>query len=313
MNGAGIGVVVSLFAAGTAWAQSPDDIKAKSSQVQEKAGEVSKACGGKLTATVDWKAFAPHFHDELSSTDLMNSCSKADGLQAAQCAIDGCEIVLNALAALCSNTYGDAGRGAVSRLTAVSCTYDKSTKRDVGLALDGTTVRVKYNGLAKDTGSAGDWLMRNLPAPVVPGIPPTSILERVKIEERNGELKEKVQAAMTACGTKIDVSMDWAAFVPHFHDASTDEICNKPDTAQATTCAESACGQAMEAIEGVCRDPAGKKMIASKVHAVRCTWDKSLPDRKLGVDLKAGVLTFRYDGRVRGVDEQATNFLRKVK
>jgi hypothetical protein len=304
-------VVVALLGAGTVWAQSADDIKAKSRELQEKAEEVSKTCGGKLTATADWKAFGPHLHDDLGSDDIMNSCSKAEGLQAAQCAINGCMVALNGLAALCSNTYGDAGRGAVSRLTAVSCTWDGATKRDAALALDGTTLRVKYNGLVKDTGS--DWLMNHLPAPVVPGIPATAVLERVKIEERNGELREKAQAAMTACGAKFDVAVDWAAFVPHFYDASTNEICNKPGAAQAATCAESACEQTMGAIEGICRDAAGKKMIASRVHAVRCTLDKTLPDRKLGVDLKAGVLTFRYDGRVVNVDEQATDFLRKVK
>lgn len=303
---------VALLAAGTLWAQSDDDIKAKTRQLQEKAAEVSKACGGKLTATADWKAFSPHFHDDLGSDDIMNSCSKAEGLQAAQCAIDGCEIVLHGLESLCSNTYGDAGKGAVARLTAVSCTYDKSTKRDPAMALDGTTLRVKYNGLVKDTQS--DWLMNHLPAPVAPGIPPTTVLEHVKIEERNGELKEKAEAAMKSCGAKLDVSVDWAAFVPHFYEASTNDVCNKPGTAQATACAASACGQAMEGVEGICRrDPAGKKMIASKVHVVRCTWDKSLPNHKLGADLKAGVLTFRYDGRVNNVDEQATEFLRKQK
>jgi hypothetical protein len=311
MRRARIAGFVALVGAGTVWAQTADDIKAKSAQVQDKAVEVSKACGGKLTATVDWKAFAPHFHDDLGSDDMMNSCSKATGLQAAQCAIDGCEIVINQLQTFCSNTYGEVGKGAVARLTAVSCTYDKSTKRDPALAIDGTTLRVKYNGLVKDT--QNDWLLNHLPAPTAPGIPPSTLMERVKIEERNRELQEKVQAAASACGIKLDATVDWAAFAPHFYDPSTDDVCNKPSTAQATTCAESPCDQTMGAIESICRDPAGKKLIASKVRAVRCTWDKSLPDRKLGLDLKGGVLTLRYDGRVKGVDEQATNFLRRVK
>src|SRR6478672_6026294 len=114
MRGARLVGAVALLGAGTLWAQSADDIKAKTRQLQEKAEEVSKACGGKLTATADWKAFSPHFHDDLGSDDIMNSCSKAEGLQAAQCAIDGCEIVLNGLQSLCSNTYGDAGKGAVA-------------------------------------------------------------------------------------------------------------------------------------------------------------------------------------------------------
>jgi hypothetical protein len=297
-------------------AQADDDkaaIQAKTNEVNAKAEEVSKSCGGKISAVVDWAALTPHLHDALpDNNDIMNACNKPEGLQAAECAIGPCEIVLDALNSLCSSTYGEIGKGSVAKLTTVRCTYDATTKRDVALRLDGTTLAVKGNGLVKNTGFSEDWLRHHLPAPTKTGLPPVTLGERVKIDERDAQMEELGAEATKACGVTIAGAVDWAVFVPHFYDASTDEICNKPDTAQATTCAQSACAQALQAVASACRTETTKKAVAAKIHSVRCTRDTKLPDRKLGIDLKSGVLLLRYDNHVRNVEEQVGAYLSKL-
>jgi hypothetical protein len=311
------GCVLVLILATAAQARADDDkaaIQAKTDEVNAKAEEVAKSCGGKLAAVVDWAALTPHLHDALAdNNDIMNSCNKPEGLQAAECAIGPCKIVLDTLNSLCSSTYGEIGKGAVSRLTTVRCTYDASTKRDLALRLDGTTLEVKGNGLVKDTGFSQDWLLHHLPAPAKTGLPPVSVGERVKIDERDAQMAELGAEATKTCGVTIAGAVDWAVFVPHFYDASTDEICNKPDTAQATTCAQSACAQALSAIASACRTETTKKAVAAKVHSVRCIRDTKLPDRKLGIDLKGGVLLLRYDNQVRNVEEQVRAYLTKLR
>jgi hypothetical protein len=154
------------------------------------------------------------------------------------------------------------------------------------------------------------WLIDHLPAsPAMPGSPrPLTVMEKLKVDERNAELKAKGDEVAAACGTRIDAVVDWPAFVPHFHDTLTDaagremdmDPCNKPSAAQAATCVESPCAIVMDSIRSTCAESAASKAaVARAIKSLHCRFDASVPrypKETIPLALDAsGALTARYN------------------
>lgn len=326
---AGLASMTMCLAASAQTLAERESIETRTAELKAKADEVNKSCGSKLTVSLDWKGFVPHFHDTLLDKDGneegLEHCNKPSTPgQSTACAQNPCEVVLGGIETVCSSTYGSYGKSAVAHgITAVTCSFDASVPQHpavtIPLTLKAGVLAARYNLRAKDTQSTMLWLTDNLPAhPAFPGAPrPLTIMERLKIGERDAELKAKVDEATASCGATFTAAVDWPSFIPHFHDVLKDEDgnedtmahCSNPSAAQATTCAESPCEQAIGAFYGLCRTAAGKKAVASKIRAIRCTWDGSLRHPKLGFDLKGGILTVRSNWRGANVAEQMTEFL----
>jgi hypothetical protein len=310
--------LVMVAATSSALAQTADEqesMKARTEQLRAKVDEVNKECGSKITATLDWKSFVPHFHDEVAG-DMMNACNKpSTAQQSTACAEDPCELVLGGIATICSSTYGEIGKASVAaNITALTCTFDAAVPPypavTIPLGLKAGVLAARYNLRAKDTQSTMMWLIDHLPAsPPMPGAPrPLTVMEKLKVDERNAELKAAGDEVASACGARIDATVEWPTFVPHFYDTLKDaagkemtiDPCNKPSAAQAATCAQSPCAIVMNAIRSTCSESAATKAsVARSIKAVRCRFDAAVPRYPaetipLAIDA-SGVLTARYN------------------
>jgi hypothetical protein len=318
---AALGMLVATGST-VAWGQTAEEqesMKGRTAELSAKAAEVNKECGSKLTVSLDWKTFVPHFHDAVEG-DMMNSCNKpSTAQQSTACAVDPCEIVLNGISQVCSSTYGEIGKASVAAgITSVRCVFDASVPPHpavtIPLALKSGVLTARYNLRAKDTQSTMMWLIDNLPAsPPLAGAPrPLTVMEKLKVDERNSELKAKIDEAASACGTRIEAVVDWPTFIPHFHDTLKDaagredtiDPCNNPSAAQAATCAQNPCAIVVDSLRSACaQGAAGKAAVTRSVKSVLCRFDATVPSHPaetipLGL-APSGVLTARYNWRAK--------------
>lgn len=89
--------------------------------------------------------------------------------------------------------------------------------------------------------------------------PKLTLKEKRIVKEEEKVLAEKLVSLNKKCGTKMEVSVDWASF-------KKGDAINKSST--------SPCENAIGYIERVCRDDVGKEALKEGVKELRCTWVK---------------------------------------
>jgi len=114
---------------------------------------------------------------------------------------------------------------------------------------------------------------------------------KVKLTLKEKKIVKKVEAAMAedeiktmnkVCASNIKVTIDWASF------KKADAISNS---------VESGCTEALDRIEGVCKDELGKEAVSSTIKAVTCVYAEK---KDIGHSMKKGTLIEAYWAKVGG-------------